>query len=116
MAGGINKHGLPGQPGDLSEELLRKLAQRLGVVEGVRTDTGILRGNVATVRKNLRPRTIEIERRLSATIRGHYGRHSKELAAYGLKVHAVTRKPRRKAPPPVMVMPVPAPANGAARA
>ncbi|MSP62782.1 MAG: hypothetical protein EXR72_21110 [Myxococcales bacterium] len=105
MASGIKLHGLPGLPQDLAEPVIRKLAQRLAIAESARADTGKQRQNVVAFRRNMRPRTREIARRMSAILRGHYGKHSKELAAYGLRMRTVSPKPRRKAVPVVVAMP-----------
>ena len=93
---GTEKHGLPGLPLHMTGAGLLDLGHRLEAAEQARDAAGVQKTTSATARQNLEPGTADIATRLAGMVRGHYGRTSKELLAYGLKVQ--TAPAARKAP------------------
>ena len=107
LASGIGRHGLVGLPQGLTAASIQALGTELAEAESARAKAGQQKTSSSTARSNLEPQTAAIAVRLSAMVRGYYGRSSKELAAYGLNVQTSPegrRAPRKAkkadAPPP----------------
>ena len=98
LCDGYDKHGLPGLPADLRMASVRSLGSDLAGAEEARDQAGVEKSTSSTARTNLEPATADIAVRLSKAVRGHYGRSSRELLAYGLKVQTapIARRVGRK--------------------